>query len=410
SGVGREEFLEAEHKRSWTYDDGEARSDVDELEQELDEMYEDYKERQLERNAKHLVKQQYDTEEFTGFDERMRASDSDSDDYHQRQNAFSESDTDSDSDEDDFDSPRQSDVGGRAKHRGPLVVRFEDEVEDHRHGQSKGTATEKLTKKAALWFNQPLFNCVSEEDISADEDEGQVAPEQGDDEDIEMVPSVEVNGKKRKLAKDSVNENQNGTEEPWLVTKEDSQVHRKRDKELVTAEAMTLAHKLVNKEVTTHELVDQGFSRWTFNDTDELPSWFVDEERQHRTPNIPVTKEAVRLLRSKMQALDARPIKKVAEAKARKKRRAATRLAKLQKQANNIADNEDMTEREKSSTINKLMTKQVKKQDKKATLVVARGSNRGLKGRPKGVKGRYRMVDARMKKELRAAKRQRSKK
>ena len=37
--------------------------------------------------------------------------------------------------------------------------------------------------------------------------------------------------------------------------------------------------------------------------------------------------------------------------------------------------------------------------------MVARGANRGIKGRPKGTKGRYRMVDPRMKKELRAQKR-----
>lgn len=39
------------------------------------------------------------------------------------------------------------------------------------------------------------------------------------------------------------------------------------------------------------------------------------------------------------------------------------------------------------------------------TVVVARGSNRGLSGRPKGVKGKYKMVDGVMKNEQRALKR-----
>ena len=46
-----------------------------------------------------------------------------------------------------------------------------------------------------------------------------------------------------------------------------------------------------------------------------------------------------------------------------------------------------------------------KKARPQAKLVVARGLNRGIKGRPKGVKGRYKIVDPRMKKELRAEKR-----
>ncbi len=38
---------------------------------------------------------------------------------------------------------------------------------------------------------------------------------------------------------------------------------------------------------------------------------------------------------------------------------------------------------------------------KEVKLVVAKGGNKGVKGRPKGVKGRYTMVDSRMKKEVR---------
>lgn len=75
------------------------------------------------------------------------------------------------------------------------------------------------------------------------------------------------------------------------------------------------------------------------------------------------------------------------------------------KKADTMNEAEDVSEREKSSNINKVLLKAAgnkpsKKNEK--TLVVARGPNRGIKGRPKGAKGRYRMVDRRMKKEIRA--------
>lgn len=120
-------------------------------------------------------------------------------------------------------------------------------------------------------------------------------------------------------------------------------------------------------------------------------------------PNIPVTKEAIQALRAKQRALDARPIKKVAEAKARKKFKAAQRLEKAMKKAEGVTQTDDMTEREKAQQVEKLMRKGLskgKKEKKEIKVVVAKGVHKGIKGRPKGVKGRYAMVDARMRKEV----------
>ena len=172
---------------------------------------------------------------------------------------------------------------------------------------------------------------------------------------------------------------------------------------LTTAEAVTLAQQLVNREKTKSQLIDDGFNRYSLNSKDDLPAWFLDDEAKHYKRNLPVTKEAVEILRARQRALDARPIKKVAEAKARKKLKAVQKLQKAMKKAEGVNESTDMSEREKAQQIQKLMLKGLSKAKQKKSevkVVVAKGAHKGLKGRPKGVKGRYRMVDARGKKEV----------
>lgn len=173
---------------------------------------------------------------------------------------------------------------------------------------------------------------------------------------------------------------------------------------LITAEAVTLAQQLVNREKTRTQLVNDGFNRYSLNSKEGLPSWFLDDEAKYYKANLPITKEAVAALRAKQRALDARPIKKIAEAKARKKFKAAQQLEKAMKKAEGVNETSDLTEREKAQQIEKLMRKGMSsgkaKQKKEVKVVVAKGVHRGVKGRPKGVKGRYTMVDSRMKKEV----------
>lgn len=172
---------------------------------------------------------------------------------------------------------------------------------------------------------------------------------------------------------------------------------------LHTAEAVTIAQSLVNRETTRTQLINDGFHRYSLNSKEGLPSWFLDDEAQHYKPNLPVTKEAITALRAKQRALDARPIKKVAEAKARKKFKAAQRLDKAMKKAEGVNDTTDISEREKAQQIEKLMRKGMasgKKVKKDIKVVVAKGAHKGVQGRPKGVKGRYLMLDSRMKKEV----------
>lgn len=56
-------------------------------------------------------------------------------------------------------------------------------------------------------------------------------------------------------------------------------------------------------------------------DMTEIPAWLIDDEKKHRKRPVPVTKEMVEEYKQKWREINARPVKRVAEAKARKKRR-----------------------------------------------------------------------------------------
>lgn len=169
---------------------------------------------------------------------------------------------------------------------------------------------------------------------------------------------------------------------------------------------MSLAHRVASGQVTKQDLADDGFNKYTFRDVDGLPEWFVDDEGKHSKPHRPITAAGAAAIKEKLRALNARPIKKVREAKDRKKFKAAQRLEKLRKKSALLADEEGMTEKDKAQSIAKLMSKAAKKKpQQQVKVVVARGGNRGISGRPRGVKGKYKIVDARLKKDVRAEKR-----
>ncbi|KAF7307013.1 AdoMet-dependent rRNA methyltransferase SPB1 [Mycena indigotica] len=386
--------------------DEERQRKVDGLEQEMDGLYEAYRDRLRERDAKFKVKESREKnaerEEWRGINGQEPIDvDSDSEEEDggwDEMEAAKDDDHDGSSSEDsDDDEPRpnlkrqQPDtaVPTKAAKRPKLV-------NDLREPKTSSQA-------AKLWFSQDIFNGldvdIEEDNISAEEsgnenDWAETAEASDDQDDFEIVKATE---------EEDV--------DMWDVEDQD-QDQIKKDKidrhGLTTAEAVTLAQQLVNRQKTKTQLINDGFNRYSLNSKEGLPQWFLDEEAKHYKPNIPITKEAVAALRAKQRALDARPIKKVAEAKARKKFKAAQKLEKAMKKAEGVNATTDMSEREKAQQIEKVMRKGLssgKKAKKDIKVVVAKGAHKGIQGRPKGVKGRYTMVDARMRKEVRAKKR-----
>merc|ERR1719387_3385738 len=171
--------------------------------------------------------------------------------------------------------------------------------------------------------------------------------------------------------------------------------------------AETLAiGSLLTKKKSRMELLDGAFHRYAFDDPEDLPDWFVEEERPNLQRELPVSKETMREFRGKLKEINQRPIRKVAEAQGRKKKRAVQRLEKLRKSANALANNEDLSAKGKVRSLKKLMTKAKEAEKKKSVVVASKKSRRRSEGQQgkAGAGANVKVVDKRLKSDKRGQK------
>lgn len=367
----------------------------DRLERELDSMYGDYVEQRSARDAKYRAK-------------RARKQDDDGE-----WNGFSDEDKEQSDDEElvqDADSDWSDDEEEGSK---GLITDLDNE-EQPKTG---------LTKRAARFFDQDIFKGIDGlEDLEEDDDSGIDVEHDTEmkDEGATPAPAAETGLSIRTSTKTSqpkpALDDESSDEEDKIeeVKRDESQWEQdnvpmkngKPDIDIITAEAMTLAHQMATGQKTKYDLLDESFNRYSLRDVEGLPDWFLDDENKHSKLQRPTTAAAATAIKEKLRALNARPIKKVREAQARKKFKAAQRMEKLKKKSALLADEEGMTEKEKAQSIARLMSRAAKKKPKqKVSVIVAKGGNKGIKNRPKGTKGKYKMVDARLKKDVRGEKR-----
>jgi AdoMet-dependent rRNA methyltransferase SPB1 len=382
----KEELAEGnDYKIDSDHEGNESDFEVDNLEGQLDNMYDSYQQRRSERDASYRAKMARgddDDDKWDGIEDKG----SDEEEIEEPKDYDEETDSDLDSDDDE--------------NINKLITTL------------KNQKTKGLSDKASFLFNDSIFEGVEDQlpaakvtqemtpITSANDDSTTASLSDGDDDfdssddEASKIEYVSRSGK--------------GKNEDSYDSDEDVNLrNHEKDVDIATTQAMTLAHKLALGQITKHDLVNDGFNRYSFRDQDGLPDWFLDDEKQHSKINKPITKEAALAIKEKMKLLNARPIKKVAEAKGRKKLRALRRLEKMKKKSDIINDDTDKSEKDKAEEISKLMRKLTKKQKTKpqVTYVFANGNNRGLSGRPKGIKGKYKMVDGVMKNEQRALRR-----
>jgi 23S rRNA U2552 (ribose-2'-O)-methylase RlmE/FtsJ len=141
-------------------------------------------------------------------------------------------------------------------------------------------------------------------------------------------------------------------------------------------------------------LVDASYNRYAWNDPAGLPDWFVDDETKHYRPQLPIPPALIEKMKQKQLALASKPIKKVAEARARKSKRARAKLTAAKKQAQTLANSSEMSEAMKLKAISKALRGQETRRPSKTYVVAKKGrSNSAGKG--------TKLVDKRLKSDKR---------
>ncbi|CAN8237862.1 unnamed protein product [Cochlearia groenlandica] len=262
--------------------------------------------------------------------------------------------------EEDTKLDYDSDMNQDKDEANPLVVSLDDE---------KPETKEEISNK---WFSQDIFSQAMEveEDLKIDH-----KPEKSE----QSLPK----SSKKETAFDIVS-----------AIAIDSDSDSFSDDDDTKANVLACAKKMLKKK-HREEMLDDAYNKYMFNDESLLPKWFLDDEKKHREAMKPITKEEVNAMKARFKEINARPAKKVVEAKARKKRAAMKRLEKVKKKANTISDTTDISNRSKDKMIDKLYKKALEARKVKRELVV---SKKGVA--VKVGKGQKR-VDRRMKSDAR---------
>eukprot|EP01024_Parvocaulis_polyphysoides_P059267 TRINITY_DN6402_c0_g1_i2.p1 TRINITY_DN6402_c0_g1~~TRINITY_DN6402_c0_g1_i2.p1 ORF type:complete len:522 (+),score=137.05 TRINITY_DN6402_c0_g1_i2:681-2246(+) len=162
------------------------------------------------------------------------------------------------------------------------------------------------------------------------------------------------------------------------------------------AEVLALAKKMLRGRAKT-DIIEAAYNRYVFLD-EGLPTWFSQDENRHMRPDPQISRADIEAEKARLRAVDARPIKKVAEAKARKKKRLRSRMEKAKKKAEKIVDQEDMPIGSRMREVQRIYNKARKEGGPKKLSKMTRKERRKFLGSRKP-------MDRRQKSDLRGQKR-----
>ncbi|XP_034438296.1 pre-rRNA 2'-O-ribose RNA methyltransferase FTSJ3 isoform X1 [Hippoglossus hippoglossus] len=363
----------------------------------------------------------------------------------------------SDLDDEDMEEVEQRQKELEMKAPKKKKVQFAEEEEDE--GKDSGLLVElegkdeKKERETSLWFSKGIFSEIDLEGDAKSElqhtellqnkqtgksqkrkAEEEEAEEEEEEEAAEeavsaaaaapaapAAPQEEKAGPSKEAAKESDSDDSSDDENEITRMKQAAGKSGEADDDLqvvpvestskkariLDAEGLALGCKIATSKKTARDLMDGSFHRFASSDEPwEVPEWFLDDERKHRKKPIPVTREMVEEFKQKWKEIDARPIKRVAEAKARKKRRMLKKMEQAKKRAEAVVNTVDITEREKMAQLKSIYKKAgIGKEKREVTYVVTKKGAGKKVSRPPGVKGVFKVVDGRMKKDLRGTKR-----
>ncbi|XP_061832143.2 pre-rRNA 2'-O-ribose RNA methyltransferase FTSJ3 [Nerophis lumbriciformis] len=316
----------------------------------------------------------------------------------------------------------------------------DDEVEDGGLLVELEGKDKKREKETNLWFSKAIFNEIElegdaeselrqsqwlqnqqagkgkkrkaekEEDVPEEEAESsQKVEEDGDDDDDKYIKNIKkAKGGSGTGPAGGDDDDDDDEDDGFQVVPVESTSKKAR---ILDAEGLALGCEIATSKKKARDLMDNSFHRFASSDEPwEVPEWFLNDERKHRKKPVPVTKEMVEEYKQKWREIDARPIKRVAEAKARKKKRMLKKMEQAKKKAEAVVNTVDTSEREKMAQLKSIYKKAgVGKEKRDVTYVVTKkGAGRKVR-RPPGVKGVFKVVDGRMKKDLRGAQRKEQK-